>query len=382
MGSIVKSVTGIGDAIAMPYNIVNDQLNRHAQKESNKRNQEENERNRQFSAEQAQLDRNFQAEQAQLAFDRSSKFAIDSWERENKYNSPKAQIERLRDAGINPNVFSGDNTGGSISAVSSSVPNGAHGVPPSSLPNHPISYANPIMEQAQTRLMNAQARSLERDTDRKDDLHDIDVQTAMSNLRLVGLQGDLTAQQKTNLENDAKLALKRIEEIDANIAQSNEYKRYVTLQGDALEQENKYLIERIENELKIQAARYNVEVANAKEVASRMVANLSQANLNNQLSSESRERQIGLSNQNYLDGVKVEVVKDNRKRFVNLIYDNETSALKMSTSENEAQTEKSKKEKRIHGMRNQPNSMNIGFDALEMLSNSLGAGFHLGFKVK
>lgn len=381
MGDFLGTAKSVSDMVALPYNMVNDQLNRHAQKESNQRNAEENEKNRQFSAEQAELDRNFQAEQAQLAFDRSSKFALESWNRENEYNSPKAQVKRLQDAGINPNVYGGDNTGGSISAVSASVPNGAHGVPPSSLPNHPLSYANPLMERAQTRLMNAQARSLEHDTDRRDDLHDIDIQTAQSNLRLIGLQGDLTSQQRTNLENDAKLALKRIDEIDANISQSNEYKRYLTLQGDALEEENKRLVERIENELKIQEVRYNVEIANAKEVASRMVANLSQAKLNNQLLNESREREVGLSNQNYLDGVKVEVVKDNRKRFINLTYDNEVSALQLSTSENVANKEKSSKEYRLNSMRNQVNWLNVGYDAMEMLSNSLGAGFRIGLKV-
>lgn len=40
------------------------------------------------------------------------------WERENQYNTPAAQIARMRDAGLNPNLMYGDTNAGGISAKS------------------------------------------------------------------------------------------------------------------------------------------------------------------------------------------------------------------------------------------------------------------------
>lgn len=386
------------DVISAPFSLATTLINRHSQKETNKRNAEQNELNREFNSQEAAKQRDFEAQQAELAnkfssdealkaFQRSSKFAVDMWNKENEYNSPNQQLKRLTDAGFNPNIFGGDNTAGSVGSVASSVPSasmphGSSASAPSSIPMSAPTLSNPLLESAQVRLANAQAKSLEHETDRKDDLHSIDVQTAQGNLRLIGLQGDLTAQQKLNLEQDAKLASKRCDEIDQNIAQSKEYERYMKLQGDALETENKHLEERISKQLDILQAQYDLEIANKKEVVSRIVQNLSQANLNNQLGNESRERQVGIANQNYLDGVKLEVVKSNRRHFLNMVYDSETSALELSSSENKAGSQKAKKDYRVHGMRNEDNWFNIGLDAMEMLSQSVGAGFRVGFSLK
>lgn len=40
------------------------------------------------------------------------------WERENQYNTPAAQLARMRDAGLNPNLMYGDTNAGGISAKS------------------------------------------------------------------------------------------------------------------------------------------------------------------------------------------------------------------------------------------------------------------------
>lgn len=386
------------DILSAPVSLATTLINRHSQKETNKRNAEQNELNREFNSVEAQKQRAFEAQQAEIAnkfasnealeaFKRSSAFTKEMWNKQNDYDSPNAQIARLKEAGINPNLFGGDNTSASVGSVSSpsassSMPHASSASAPSSIPLSAPTISNPLLESAQVRLANAQAKSLEHDTERKDDLHSIDVQTAKGNLRLIGLQGDLTAQQKLNLEQDAKLASKRCDEIDQNIAQSKEYERYMKLQGDSLEKENKYLEERLLKQLDILQAQYELEIANKKEVASRIVENLSQANLNNQLGKESKERQIGIVNQNYLDGVKVQVVKDNRRHFINMVYDVETSALELSSSQNKSETQKSNKDYRVHGMRNQDNWFNIGLDAMEILSQSVGAGFRVGFSLK
>lgn len=53
------------------------------------------------------------------------KDALDNWNRENMYNSPAAQMQRLKEAGLNPNLVYGNGataTGGSISSVRADVP--------------------------------------------------------------------------------------------------------------------------------------------------------------------------------------------------------------------------------------------------------------------
>lgn len=62
---------------------------------------------REFNAEQAQINRDWQAEQNQIAYEQN----LAQWNRENEYNSPEAQVQRLIDAGINPNAISGDVSG-------------------------------------------------------------------------------------------------------------------------------------------------------------------------------------------------------------------------------------------------------------------------------
>lgn len=403
IGEGAMSVANPIAAIASPIvSLIEGHENREAQREANERNAQENALNREFNSLEAAKQREFEAKQAQLAnafssnealkaFQRSSDFTREMWNKENEYNSPNAQIKRLVEAGINPNLFSGDNTAGSAgvvasSAPSASMPHGSSASASGSIPQSPLSYTNPLLESAQLRLANAQAKSLERETERKDDLHSVEVQTAQGNLRLVGLQGDYTEQQTLNLKQDLKLAAKRCEEIDQKISQSKEYERYMKLQGNALEEENKHIEERIMQELAIQTAKLQVEIENKKEIASRIVSNFSQANLNNQLNRESQGRLQGINNQNYLDGVKVQAVKDNRKRFLNLIYDNETSSLEMSTKQNLAETAKSEKEYRTNSMRNDMEgdmgNANLCLDLLEMLSTSVGAGFRIGLRLK
>lgn len=186
LGDLVSSFVQsnpIGQAINAGVSLVNGAFDRHAQKESNKRNAEQNELNREFNAEEAEKNRQFQsaetakqnafnAAQSQLAFDRSARFQQEMWQKENEYNTPLAQIKRLEQAGINPNLFGGDNTAGSAGsavspAASGSAPSGSAASVGSSIPNLPLSYTNPLLEAAQIRSANATADLAEADADDK-----------------------------------------------------------------------------------------------------------------------------------------------------------------------------------------------------------------------
>lgn len=185
MGSFLKNGSSIAEQIASPLtsvaSIYNNERNVSAQNRANEMNLQENERNRQFNSREAQLQRDFESQQVQIAnqfnadealkaFQRSSKFAVDMWNKENEYNSPTSQIKRLVDAGVNPNVFGGDNTTGSVASVAQSAPsaNLSHGSSASvggSIPVAPVTYTNPLLESAQIRNINAQSDKLNSDTD-------------------------------------------------------------------------------------------------------------------------------------------------------------------------------------------------------------------------
>ena len=49
--------------------------------------------------------------------DDNRQFALDMWNRNNEYNTPLAQMQRLKDAGLNPNLMYGQGTTGNAPAI-------------------------------------------------------------------------------------------------------------------------------------------------------------------------------------------------------------------------------------------------------------------------
>lgn len=95
-----------------------------------------------------------------------------NWERENSYNSPKAQMDRLKQAGLNPNLVYGngaDAQGGSISQANPQSWN--PDVPPTNFGSHMMTQMGIQMQQlqmenlkAQNELINAQTNNVNAST--------------------------------------------------------------------------------------------------------------------------------------------------------------------------------------------------------------------------
>lgn len=86
-----------------------------------------NRRNRKFIAEQNQRDRDFQGHM----FWTKRQQDLDDWHMQNQYNSPAQQMQRLREAGLNPHLVYGggaDNT--AVMVRGSSVPTNSSMAPP------------------------------------------------------------------------------------------------------------------------------------------------------------------------------------------------------------------------------------------------------------
>lgn len=118
---------------------------------------EEQLRNEQnFNAAQAQLNRDFQREE-RLA---TQEFNVDMWNKNNEYNSASAQLERAREAGINPNaLFSNGYNSATSSPVTSSPMSGSAASSSASIASGLLTHS------AQISNLMAQARKTESEAD-------------------------------------------------------------------------------------------------------------------------------------------------------------------------------------------------------------------------
>lgn len=149
---------GVGSLMgSVSQNSINeDQLNtsKYLQEQQQQFNAEQSAITREFNAEQAQLSRDFNANEAQKQRD----FAVDMWNKENEFNSPVAQLQRMQAAGMNPNLFNTQvNQAGNVPSTSAASSSPASASPASSGISGIPNIQNPDLVAAQVRLANAQA---------------------------------------------------------------------------------------------------------------------------------------------------------------------------------------------------------------------------------
>lgn len=82
-----------------------------------------NKKNRDFYREMTEKQNQFNADQAQLAYQRQRELYDYQFDKESVYNDPRAQMQRMRAAGLNPALLYGSGVGdaGSVSAAPSGV---------------------------------------------------------------------------------------------------------------------------------------------------------------------------------------------------------------------------------------------------------------------
>lgn len=101
--------------------------------------------------------------------ERRHQWNIEDWQRQNDYNSPAAMMARLAQAGINPNLITGEPTAASISPTSagSGASSSGHGDVSALLPGIQA-RANIELTKSQIRLQDAQAKDLEASARQRD----------------------------------------------------------------------------------------------------------------------------------------------------------------------------------------------------------------------
>lgn len=118
---------------------------------------------------QQHLNRVFENEQAAKAYQRQ----VDFWKLQNEYNTPAQQLQRLRAAGLNPDLAIGgnvQNSAGGLSSVSKGSGQGASYAPPIDYSGFAAAFqsaAQSIRSVAETRNIEADTRSKELDNELK-----------------------------------------------------------------------------------------------------------------------------------------------------------------------------------------------------------------------
>lgn len=144
---------------------------------------------------QLQMEQEFNAAEAQKNRD----FQLEMWNKNNEYNSPAAQLERLKQAGINPNAMFGSS---GYSPVASSDPSGATGAGSPSIAN------SLLLQDAQLANLMAQAQKTKSDADLNKLQLTYDQLTFGQRAKALELANDETKQRINNLIQDKDIQRK------------------------------------------------------------------------------------------------------------------------------------------------------------------------------
>lgn len=195
VGSVASAFGPIASGIGAIGSLFGNIFDRNSQ-------EKENEKNRQFAADQAQLSRDYNTEM---------------WNRTNEYNSPKAQMERLMSAGLNPMLAYGS-LGGSSASMQSSSPASASTMP--SGPNLADGFANfgqQSMQTAQTALLNAQARKTDAEAEQQEIDNKYEDLLKTQEFRAGNVRIKMEENLATKYEAEAKTAIKDLNNYDLKL---------------------------------------------------------------------------------------------------------------------------------------------------------------------
>lgn len=168
---------------------------------SQSQQRKENEKNRQFNAQQAQLNRDFQSQMS---------------DRANAWNSPAAQVNRLRSAGLNPAlIYQGSSFGQPAVAPSGGqASSGSSGLPGIQAPKY------------EGALMQAQIDNIRADTENKRINNDYLPQILQGQIDFNGVQIRLGDAQTHLTEEEAKTIEPTIKKLVAEASEANSLSEY------------------------------------------------------------------------------------------------------------------------------------------------------------
>lgn len=178
--------------------------------------QEENDLQRAFAMQQQNVAQDYNATQAQLA----RQYETDMYLRSLSDNSPQSVLNRLRNAGLNPDLFYGGNYnidgGMSFSSPSAASSASVPGFSASSSIPSPLDFSglqNAPLQYAQARLANAQAGNIEEDTKGKAIQNFISELTKGNVVDISGYQVEMSKNYAAASRYEPEIAQQRLDEI-------------------------------------------------------------------------------------------------------------------------------------------------------------------------
>ena len=209
-----------------------------------------------------------------------NQYSIDQWNRENEYNLPVNQMQRLKDAGINPNLYYAQGQGYNVAAQSPQLTAGA---PSQVAPGMQLDMAQAI---AQLGLLKAQIDNTNANTEnQKSQARNNDAKTDTENENRPGLV------RKTNVEADlgaanTAVAKKTLDQIDTQMAyiksqivNTDANTLLTNLNSDAFNTRLQHELDNLDSQTKKNFSDMGVNAAKIKEIYS--MISLNDANAEN-----------------------------------------------------------------------------------------------------
>jgi hypothetical protein len=132
---------------------------------------------------------------AKKAQERARAHDINMWDKTNAYNDPKSQMERLRNAGLNPNMVYGGSSGQTAGTANS--------LPAAKAPDYQMDLGQPAMDYVTMKNTEAQTentRSQQGLNDANTILTNAKTETELQDKKLKGVLTSKESQMLTNLE--------------------------------------------------------------------------------------------------------------------------------------------------------------------------------------
>lgn len=182
-----------------------------------------------------------QREWSEKMYNQQNAWNYEMWQKENEYNTPLNQVQRLRDAGLNPLYYNLD--GSSAGDLTAAQPLGYERANIPNMTNPFNSLTNAITQKAQVELLQAQVAKTTEETltevQRREKLT-ADIENAKQELEVLKAQEHLTTSQRANLDKATEWADRLneaiINEKKANAALSESQKKRINelLDGEKL----------------------------------------------------------------------------------------------------------------------------------------------------
>lgn len=240
--------------------------------------------------------------------DKQNQWNLDMWKRENAYNSPKQQIERLKEAGLNPDMLYGQ---GQVQNVGAVGPRSSQGSTPvqADISSYVHGMGSAIRQGLENTLLKSQIDNVDANT--KKTLGESDILATESEFKRALLQNEvalgnvqikvadkslkLTDAQISNLYQITKNAEQELNNLQATYQTQLAQAKLLDAQGERQLIENMYAQVRESQELREIMARANLTEQQAKMTVELMAAQIfnlkQQGKLNLELRNESIENQ-------------------------------------------------------------------------------------------